>query len=52
MKKLDLYRNFEARKELVRWEGYIKADVERKTFRIRGKADLEEYLKEELKYNM
>ena len=30
----------------------IKADIETKTFSIRGKSDLEEYMKEETKYNM
>ena len=46
--KLDVHRNFEARKDLVRWEKSMKADIETKTFRIRGKSDLEEYMKEEL----
>ena len=30
----------------------MKADVETKTFKIRGKSNLKEYLKEELKYNI
>ena len=48
--KLDVCRNFEARKDLVRWETSVKADIETKTFRIRGESDLEEYMKEELQY--
>ena len=50
--KLDVHRNFEARKDLVRWEKSMKADIETKTFRIRGKSDLEEYMKEEIQYNI
>ena len=50
--KLDVHRNFEARKDLVRWETSMKADIETKTFRIRGKSQLEEYMKEEIKYNI
>ena len=45
--KLDVHRDYEAKKELVRWEKQIKADIETKTFAIRGKSDLEE-----LKYNI
>ena len=50
--KLDVHRNFEARKDLVRWGKSMKADIETKTFRIRGKSQLEEYMKEELQYNI
>ena len=50
--KLDVHCNYEARKELVRWEKQIKADIETKTFSIRGKSDLEEYMREELRYKM
>ena len=50
--KLDVHHNYEARKELVRWEKQIKADIETKTFSIRRKSDLEEYMREELKYKM
>ena len=50
--KLDIHRNYEAKKELVRWEKHMKADIETKTFSIRGKSDLKEYIKEETKYNM
>ena len=50
-RRLDVHRNFEARKDLLRWGESMKADIETKTFRIRGKSDLEEYMKEESQYN-
>ena len=52
IEKLNVHCNFEARKDLVRWEKSMKADIETKTFRIRGESDLEEYMKEERQYNI
>ena len=47
---MDVHQNFQARKDLDRWEKHTKAHIETKIFRIRGQSDLKEYMREELKY--
>ena len=48
--KLDVHRNYEARKDLVRWEQDMKKSIETKTFKDRGQSDYNQYLEEEEKY--
>ena len=45
--KLDVHRNYEARKDLVRWEQDMKKSIETKTFKDRGQSDYNQYLDEE-----
>ena len=42
--------NYEARKDLVRWEQDMKKSIETKTFKDRGQSDYNQYLEEEEKY--
>ena len=49
--KLDPNRDYSARDELVRWERYIKDNIESETFGIRGPLAYGQYKKEEDKYN-
>ena len=49
--KLDPNRDYSARDELVRWERYIKNNIESETFRMRGPLAYEKYKEEEQKYN-
>ena len=48
--KLDPNRDYSARDELVRWERYIKDNVESETFKMRGPLAYEKYKEEEDKY--
>ena len=48
--KLDPNRDYSARDELVRWERYIKDNVESETFKMRGSLAYEKYKEEEDKY--
>ena len=48
--KLDIHRNYEARKDLVRWEQDMKNRIETDTFKQRGQSDYKRYLDEEKKY--
>ena len=48
--KLDPNRDYSARDEFVRWERYIKDNVESETFKMRGHSTYEKYREEEDKY--
>ena len=49
--RLDPNRDYSAREELVRWERYIKNNVESETFKMQGPLAYEQYKKEEEQYN-
>ena len=42
--------NYEARKDLLRWEQDMKKSIETKTFKDRGQSDYNQYLEKERKY--
>ena len=49
--KLDEDRDYSAKKELLRWEEDMKANVESESFRLRGQTVFERYKEEEEQYN-
>ena len=49
--KLDEDWDYSAKKELLRWEKDMKANVESESFRLRGQTVFERYNKEEEQYN-